>query len=361
MTLYITKCRVRKSAIVSDRRRFTALIQSLGDLSSVAEDGYIPDNQAKTSNEDSLFEPFSAEYVDKNEVVAQAPLAMTPFISRSAKPRWKQSHRVMRRTGLPEVVASGDFARAENLRAELVDANIHIQRDLVYMDAALHAWQTKPAEERTQAFYTWFSLMPNAILGQIRRSRLRLFYMKRRLFNEPTDLDTLACFALIACRKGFANFVCVDIFAHIARFASPGVSCAFFDECEKAALAFYARFKGDTKEESEFSIWQAENYHSAFVRALCLSGYLDVAVERLSHIIDKGISVTRFTWVVLLETLSYVGREDLLLIVRNHRANAVKDTSGMQNSLVSHIVVDLPNRHGRFKTRTCLAVCYLPL
>ncbi|KAF8491107.1 hypothetical protein JB92DRAFT_3128519 [Gautieria morchelliformis] len=329
MVFVITKCTrtTKPVTLLSDRRRFSALAQSLGDISLATVDVHIHDNQAKPSNDNALFEPFSAEYVEKVEVMPQLPLQAAASTPRSANPRWKRSHRVMRRTGLAELVSSGDFARAENLRAELLEANIQIQRDLVYANAALHAWQTKPVEERTEAFYTWFSLMPNATIGQIRQTRLTLFDMKRSLFSDPTDLNTIACFGLVASRKGFANFVCPDTLAHVTRFAAPRVSSAFFDECEKAARAFYARFKEDTKDNSAFSIWDAENYHNTFVRTLCLAGHLDDAVDRLSYVLGKEISIAPFTWVIFLETLAYVGREDLLDIVRNHRATATKGIS----------------------------------
>lgn len=333
MTSLLTQCRTTSKSVtfLHARRRFSALVQSFGDANIAAvEDIHIPGRQANASTDHTIFEPFSDEYVGRaDDVPPQMALQTKDPTPRSTHPRWIKSHRIMRRTGLAELVSDGDFARAENLRAELLDANIQIQRNVVFADAALHAWQTRPAEERTEAFYAWFSLFPNAVLGQIRRSRSTLFEVKRRLFSEPTDLNTLACFALIASRKGFANYVCVDIFTHIARFASPSVSSAFFDACEKAALAFYARFKGNTKEDSAFSILEAENFHNAFVRSLCLAGHLDDAVERLSYILSKGVPITPFTWIVFLETLSHVGREDLLNIVRQHRSTAKRSGSGM--------------------------------
>jgi hypothetical protein len=336
MTFLITICRTSResTALLYNRRRFSAVIQSLGDFSLTAEgDVDIQVKQAKASTDNTLFEPFSDEYVDQVHTVPQVPPPATDSTRRTSHPRWVKSHRVFSDTGLAQLIVNGDFARAENLRRELLDGNVQIKRDVIYADAAVHAWQTKVAEERTEAFYAWFSLFPSAVLGNIRRCRSTLFDVKRRLFSEPTDLNTLACFALVASRKGFANYVCVDIFTHVARFSSPGVSSSFFDACEKAALAFYARFKRDTKENSSFSIWEAENHHNAYVRSLCLAGHLDAAVERISHILNKDIPITSFTWVVFLETLSHVGREDLLEIVRKQRATTPTGESGMRMPL----------------------------
>lgn len=332
MTFLIAKCRTTRkpTTLLYDRRRLSAVIHSLGDLSLAAEaEVDVRDKQTNISTDHTIFEPFSDEYVDHGDAVPLQLHTATSSTRRSTHPRWVRSHRFFSDAGLARLVANGDFARAENLRQELFDSNVQITRDVVFADAAVHAWETKPAQERTEAFYAWFSLFPSAVLGNIRRCRRTLFDVKRRLFAEPTDLNTLACFALVASRKGFANFVCVDIFTHIARFASPGVSLAFLDACEKAALAFYTRFKGNTQANSSFSIWEAENHHNAYVRSLCLAGHLDAAVERLSYVLDKGIPITAFTWVLFLQTLSHVGREDLVEIVRKKRSTVVSGESGM--------------------------------
>ncbi|KAF8524340.1 hypothetical protein BU17DRAFT_84932 [Hysterangium stoloniferum] len=295
----------------------------------------------------TIFESLSEEYI---EITVPEPPPQMENLNQAAtaKKWWSGGHRVMRRdTNLAQHVMDGDYAFAESLRDELLGANIQIKRHIVFGEAALYAWKTKPAEEKTDAFYQWVRLFPNAQLGHIRQGRMAIQHIRNELFKEPSDLNTLACLAIVSARKGFIRFIIDDVITHVARFAPPHLSSALFDECELAAKAFHSRHKGEIKQDSKFSVWDAEKFHNLYLRGLCMAGYTDAAIERLTHVVKLKIPISTFTWTVFLRDLTILGRTEMLHLVRELRSIAVStpapDPANQQTMRVPRPIPNLPS------------------
>ncbi|KIJ36984.1 hypothetical protein M422DRAFT_260633 [Sphaerobolus stellatus SS14] len=270
--------------------------------------------------DDDFLEPLTEEY----EAVPMDGFASVEGVKGVRKIAQKIGHHNMTRVGLVRRIRDGEWDIAEQLRTEYMENGIHVQRHAIFGLAAIRAWRMKPVEERTEAFYQWLRLLPNAESGQIRPTRMAFHGIKTALFNKgPSDLDTIACCGIVAARKGYVNYVCPDILVHITRYASPHLSAAFFTEVEKSAKAFYSRFGSKDKDGSRFSAWNQNRFNNMYLRALILSGYCEAAVERVEYMIQLGIQVQPFSWRLLLEELKAASREDLFDKVITLRGNKV--------------------------------------
>jgi len=271
---------------------------------------YQHDAQQATLGEDgeSLFEAVTGEYTD-----VEGPLAKAVSDVQSVRTVVRKGlHHRITTTTLANRIKAREWGVAENLRDEYLENDIHIQRDPVFGEAAIRVWRIRTPEERTEAFYQWIRLLPNATVGRIRQTRMSFDGIKRTLFTKgPSDLDTIACCGIVAARKGFVNHVCLDILAHITRYTPPHLSAVFFAEMEKSAKAFYGKHKPKTKEGSRFSIWDAAKWNNIYLRNLVLSGYCEAAAGRLRYMGQKGIEAEGFSMKLLTEELKKLRLDDL--------------------------------------------------
>lgn len=281
----------------------------------------------------SLFEPWSPEYEYKEqetEVAVSITSEDTNIVVESQdifkEKETKSSgvHRVMgRKTHLVSCIENGQMDLAETLRDELIASGVHIKRNAIFTEAAIDAWRHKSADERTDAFYNWLRLIPHATRGQIRQTRLALKKVQSSIFSDPTDLNTIACFGLVCCRKGFASAFFRDVIAHIGRLASPVLSGVFLNQCQDQAKAFYGRFHKETHEDSNFSVWDVVGHNNHYVRILCIAGYSHEAFEWVKMLVEKNIKVESFTWTLLLRDFVRLELHGLVTMVKELRTLAI--------------------------------------
>ncbi|KAI0288362.1 hypothetical protein BC826DRAFT_1107768 [Russula brevipes] len=215
---------------------------------------------------------------------------------------------------LEQLLQSGKFAEAEQVRQELVNMKVRIRPNGVYCHGALDVLQKRPwPSNGTEMFTNWLSLLPD-----ITDSATNLSKLKLALFSTSNhlDLETISQYGVILCSKGYLRAVGAQMVSCLTRFAHPDLSSRILDEMI-AADDDHSRNKLGMKDEAVIRSKDSTMYMwSVVVRTHCTAGRPQVALEMARRAHDRGSRLTLFSYQYLMGKLEAEGMNEFLAEVR---------------------------------------------
>ena len=225
----------------------------------------------------SIFEDLSDEYSLQGNAASTSISSSTPVET------------------LLQAVKDKQWEHADALRRELTETGASIPHHRCFEDAALSALSTHSPE----LFAAWLELIPDFHAhGKPRQFRS----LRARLFADaPANLESIMSFALITTDKRLGRYVCTQAAANVVRYAPPQVAQEFLFELRRRMLvkAVGKRSQGRARRIKEL--------FSVAVRTQASAGRLDHAVALLQVARNEGISISGFTYTMLLQRLSLAG------------------------------------------------------
>ncbi|KAH9074154.1 hypothetical protein EDB83DRAFT_2312511 [Lactarius deliciosus] len=257
----------------------------------------------------SIFESWSDEY---NGV------SLPRGIRSLKKPTqtWSTSRRHHPSVVLERLSWSGKYAKAEEVREELVGMGAPIRPNLVYYRVAWHVLRQRPwPPNRTEQFANWLYLLPN--YAENKKSTHFNQLQSALLFSSSNlDLESVAHFGIILSSKGYIRSVGATVVACLTRFADPETSSRVLDEMmttddnykrNKLGLTGRAgtRFKDTSKR-----LW------SIVVRTHCSLDRSKVALQVAKRVHERGIYLTQYTYQYLSGKLEADGLHEFAEEIR---------------------------------------------
>ena len=211
---------------------------------------------------------------------------------------------------LLHLVEQHKYTAASKLRSELVDMGVSIPPNLIYENAVNYCLSSRFVGDRVQEFSAWFSLIPDAT------AKIRAFrHLRRTLFrykNTP-PLDIVTRFGVMAASKGHARYIWPQVVSTVIRMADPVDSAKYIRLFEEEALKWCSTKRKRTnmrKDETQKQIY------SLAVRTQALAGRLDASVNLLQYARSRNISISGFTYDMLMRELKQAGKKEHLSIVQ---------------------------------------------
>ncbi|KAH9003377.1 hypothetical protein EDB86DRAFT_2826534 [Lactarius hatsudake] len=257
----------------------------------------------------SIFESWSDEYSG-----ISLPHAMRSL--RKPTQTWSTSRRYHPSAVLERLSWRGKYAKAEEIREELVGMGAPIRPHIVYYRVAWHVLRQRPwPPNRTEQFTNWLSLLPN--YAKCKKSTHINLLKSALLFNSRRlDLESVAHFGLILSSKGYIRSVGATVVACLARFTSPETSSRVLDEM-MAADDYYKRNKlgltgraGTRFQDTSKRLW------SIVVRTHCSLDRPKVALQVAKRVHERGIYLTQYTYQYLSGKLEADGLHEFAEEVR---------------------------------------------
>ncbi|KAF7983426.1 hypothetical protein HWV62_21673 [Athelia sp. TMB] len=225
----------------------------------------------------SIFEDLSDEYSLQGNAVSTSASSSTPVET------------------LVQAVKDKQWEHADALRRELVETGTSIPHHRCFEDAALSALSTHSPE----LFAAWLELIPDFHAhGKPRQFR----FLRARLFADaPANLESIMNFAFITTDKHLGRYVYTQAAANVVRHAPPQVAHEFLFELRRRMLV-----KAVGK-HSQGRARRIKELFSVAVRTHASAGRLDHGVALLQAARKEGISISGFTYTMLLQRLSLAG------------------------------------------------------
>jgi hypothetical protein len=218
---------------------------------------------------------------------------------------------------LEQLLQSGKFAEAEQVRQELVDMKVRIRPSAVYCHGAWGVLQRRPwPSNRTEMFANWLSLLPD-----VTDSAESTYFseLKSALFSTSNhlDLESIAQYGVILCSKGYLRDFGAEVVSCLTRFAHPDVTSRILDEMI-AADDDYWRNKLGVKDEAVIrSKDSTMHMWSVVVRTHCSVGRPQDALEMARRAHDRGSRLTPFSYQFLMRKLEADGMNEFVAEVRS--------------------------------------------
>ena len=211
---------------------------------------------------------------------------------------------------LLHLVEQHKYTTASKLRSELVDMGVSIPPNLIYENAVNYCLSSRFVGDRAQEFSAWFCLIPDTTV------KIRAFrHLRRTLFrykNTP-PLDIITRFGLIAASKGHARYIWPQVISTVIRMTDPADGAKYIRLFEEEALKWCSTKRKRAmmrKDETQKQIY------GLAIRTQALAGRLDASVNLLQYTRSRNISISSFTYDMLMRKLKEVGRKDHLSIVQ---------------------------------------------
>ncbi|TFY60073.1 hypothetical protein EVG20_g7556 [Dentipellis fragilis] len=220
---------------------FLVRIEDTPAMQALRDVPYVP-----SPPDNSLFESWSDEYT-----AVEVPTL------RTGSQDTKHPDDVLRK-----LVSEEKFHEAELVRKELVESDVTIRPDGMYLNAAMNTLEQVHVEDRAKAFANWWSLLPSRRSGD----SSRFDNIEQLIFGgETVDVSTVMQFGLISAEKGYYLQVWKKAIGLVVRFADPVVSADFIIKLVEADNRWRVS-RGKARSRNRKGIW-----HVA-VRTHCAAG-----------------------------------------------------------------------------------------
>lgn len=213
------------------------------------------------------------------------------------------------------MVVARKFEVAERMRRELVETGVSIPHHHLFERAVRATLYLHPVESRLETFTNWFTLLPDARdLGKPRRFR----GLRGRLFKHAaTQQDIIMQFGLIAASKGYGRYIMPQVISTVVRYSPPAIAAKYLLDFEQRAMMWKNGAKlAQRVRGMKRGRHIRKDVYSLAIRTQTMAGRLKDAVDLLQSARDRKISISGFTYLMLMQHLSRVGDEERLKTVK---------------------------------------------
>jgi pentatricopeptide repeat protein len=239
---------------------------------------------------------------------------------------------------LARLVGQKEYVDAERVRSDLVEMGTTIEPDQVYERLARHIASTPAYPNRTEAFGTWLSLIPDR--KDWKGDGHELHNLRSILLRSPSahhvhaDLGLVVTFGLITAAKGYAVRHGSKVAELIARYGDPKLSVPFLRRMAATLLQHDQRRGVKPRTTRD----QIRSWYDAAIKAMCVAGRTDAALDTMRQGQDESrVYASEFTYRCLLLHLLAQKRFDDLRAVAKMAVEHHPWMEGSVNTLLRNV------------------------